>query len=137
MSGTVNEVTLVGFIGKDPEIKHTAAGQQIVNFSMATKEGSKEKERTSWHRLIAFGKVAELVGKYVKKGSFLYVKGVIQYREWEKDGVKQYVTEIVVDRINFIPREKAAPAPAAAPAAPAPYPSGNPFGGDDDSALPF
>jgi single-strand DNA-binding protein len=97
----VNEVTLIGHVGKDPEIKYTQGGEPIANLSLATSEKWKSKdgspqEKTQWHRLEVFGKTAQFVRDYVKKGTKLLVRGSIDYQEWEKDGVKKYATKIKV-----------------------------------------
>lgn len=105
MSG-VNKVIIVGNLGKDPEVK--AAGQSTVaNFSLATSESYTDKsgakqEKTEWHRIVAWGKLAELAGQYLKKGRQVYVEGKLQTREWEKDGQKKYTTEIVASNITFL-----------------------------------
>lgn len=103
MSG-VNKVILVGNVGQDPEIRYTADGRPIANFSVATSEtwndknSGEKKEKTEWHRVVVFGKLAELCGKYVAKGSQVYVEGKLQTRKWQgQDGQDKYTTEIVVD----------------------------------------
>ena len=104
MAGSVNKVILVGNIGRDPEVRHTQDGKQIVNLSLATSESWKDrnsgerKERTEWHRVVIFndglGKVA---AQYVKKGSKVYIEGALQTRKWtDKDGAEKYTTEIVL-----------------------------------------
>jgi single-strand DNA-binding protein len=101
MSRDYNRITLIGHVGKDPEMRYTQAGVAIASFSLATgeswtgKDGQKQ-ERTEWHRVSAFGKVAEIIEKYVNKGKQLMVVGKLQYDEWEKDGVKQRGSKIVV-----------------------------------------
>ena len=99
----MNKVILVGNVGRDPEFKHLDSGGVIANFSLATREwGGKEKgEFTEWHRLVAFGKIAETVEKYVTKGRSLCIEGRLQTRSWEKDGTKRYMTETVVNRLEF------------------------------------
>jgi single-strand DNA-binding protein len=90
--GTVNRVTLIGNVGKDPEIKRLDNGMVIANMSIATTETRKDKESTTeWHRLVFFGKLAEIVETWVQKGHKVYVEGKIQTRKWtNKEGVDQY-----------------------------------------------
>jgi len=100
---SLNKVTLIGSVGKDPDIRKTQDGKLIASFSLATSESWKDKssgerkQNTEWHRIVIFGQLAEIVEKYVKKGSKLYVEGQLKTREWaDKDGVKKYTTEIVL-----------------------------------------
>lgn len=103
MARGVNKVILVGTCGQDPEVKYMPNGNAVTNVSLATSEQWKDKqtgekkEKTEWHRVCLFGKVAEIAGEYLRKGSQVYIEGKLQTREWEKDGVKRYATEIVVD----------------------------------------
>lgn len=103
MARGVNKVILVGTLGQDPETRYMPNGNAVTNVSLATSESWKDKdsgqqqERTEWHRVVLFGKVAEIAGEYARKGSQIYIEGRLQTREWEKDGVKRYTTEIVVD----------------------------------------
>lgn len=123
--GSVNKVVLLGRLGRDPEIRMTQTGQQVANFSMATSESwtknGVREEKTEWHNIIAWGKLAEIISKYVKKGSMLYVEGKLQTRSWEKNGEKRYTTEIVASDITFVESAtKGDSAPASAPAATSP-----------------
>lgn len=98
----LNKVEIVGTLGQDPEVRYAANGNAICNLSLATTEQWKDaqgnkQERTEWHRVALFGKVAEIAGEYLRKGYECMVIGKLQTREWEKDGVKRYTTEIVVD----------------------------------------
>lgn len=103
MARGVNKVILIGNCGSDPEVKYLPNGNAVANVTLATSDSWKDKqtgqqqERTEWHRVVFFGRIAEIVGEYVRKGSKLYIEGRLQTREWEKDGVKRYTTEIVVD----------------------------------------
>ncbi len=103
MAKGINKVILVGNVGGDPETRHMANGNAVTNITLATTQSWKDKqtgqpqERTEWHRIVFFGKVAEIAGQYLKRGSQCYVEGRIQTQEWEKDGIKRYTTEIVVD----------------------------------------
>jgi single-strand DNA-binding protein len=99
----VNKVILVGTCGQDPETRYLPNGNAVTNLSLATSEQWTDKqtgqkvEKTEWHRVSMFGKVAEIAGEYLAKGSQVYIEGKLQTREWEKDGIKRYTTEIVVD----------------------------------------
>ncbi len=103
MARGVNKVILVGTCGQDPEVRYLPNGNAVTNLSLATSEQWTDKqtgqkvERTEWHRVSLFGKVAEIAGEYLRKGSQVYIEGKLQTREWEKDGIKRYTTEIVVD----------------------------------------
>ncbi len=97
----INKAILVGRLGKDPEVKYTPDGMMITNFSIATNFRSKDKngellDKTEWHRIVTFGKLAETCGKYLTKGSLVYIEGRIQTRTWDdKEGTKHYMTEII------------------------------------------
>ena len=103
MARGVNKVILVGNVGGDPEVRYMPNGNAVTNVTLATSESWKDKqtgqqqERTEWHRVVFFGRLAEIAGEYLRKGSQVYVEGTLRTREWEKDGVKRYTTEIVVD----------------------------------------
>ncbi|NWA02931.1 single-stranded DNA-binding protein [Pseudomonas gingeri] len=103
MARGVNKVILVGTCGQDPEVRYLPNGNAVTNLSLATSEQWTDKqtgqkvEKTEWHRVSMFGKVAEIAGEYLRKGSQVYIEGKLQTREWEKDGIKRYTTEIIVD----------------------------------------
>ncbi len=105
---SINKVILIGNLGKDPEVRYTPGGAAVANFTIATnenwtnKEGSRE-ERTEWHRIVAWGKIAELCGEYLSKGRTIYVEGRLQTRKWQdKDGQEKYTTEIVAQTVQFL-----------------------------------
>ena len=98
----MNTVQLLGRIGKSPEIRYAQSGTAVCNFSLATSEKVKGEDKTQWHRLVAFGKTAELIEKYCNKGDQLAVEGKIQYGSYEKDGQTIYTTDILVNRIHFV-----------------------------------
>lgn len=104
----VNKAILVGNLGRDPELRHTPNGQAVVNFTLATSESWTDKsgerqERTEWHRIVVWGRQAEMCAQYLSKGRTVYVEGRIQTREWEdKEGAKRYTTEINASNVNFI-----------------------------------
>ncbi len=107
MAGSVNKVILVGNLGRDPEIRSTTSGQRIANFSLATSENWRDratgerKERTEWHRVVVFNeRLVDVIEKYVKKGSKLYIEGALQTRKWtDNSGQERYTTEVVLQ--NF------------------------------------
>lgn len=135
---SVNKVILIGNLGADPEVRYTTGGDAITSIRVATTEVWKDKngekqERTEWHRVVFFGKTAEIAGEYLKKGSQVYVEGRLQTRKWQdKDGQDRYTTEIVADRMQmlggraggsagngFEVQERPAPAPAGGATKPA------------------
>jgi single-strand DNA-binding protein len=104
----VNKAILLGNLGKDPELKYTPAGQAVATFSLATTErytdkGGQRQDRTEWHNVVVWGKLAELVNQYLKKGRTVYIEGRITSRSWDdRDGNKRYRTEIVAQSVEFI-----------------------------------
>ena len=105
----VNRVTLVGRLGKDPETRYTSGGQAVCNFSVATDETYKDRagerqKRTEWHRIVMWGKLAEIAQQYLKKGALVYIEGRIQSRQWEdkRDGQKKTSYEIVADTMKML-----------------------------------
>ncbi|MFC0668352.1 single-stranded DNA-binding protein [Azotobacter chroococcum] len=102
MARGLNKVMLIGNVGGDPEVRYSQNGTAFANITLATSESWKDKqtgqqqERTEWHRVVFSGKLAEIVGQYVTKGQQLYIEGKLRTREWEKDGIKRYTTEILV-----------------------------------------
>lgn len=106
--GTLNKVQLIGRLGRDPELKYTANGQAIATLNIATNESYKDKdgkpvELTDWHRVIAWRKLAEICGQYLKKGSLVYIEGKLKTRSFDdKQGQKKFVTEIVADTMQML-----------------------------------
>jgi single-strand DNA-binding protein len=104
----VNKVILVGNLGSDPDVRYMPNGNAVANISLATSQSWKDKntgeqqEKTEWHRVVFFNRLAEIVEQYVKKGSKLYVEGRLQTRSWEQDGVKRYTTEIVASEMQML-----------------------------------
>ena len=166
MAGSVNKVILVGNLGKDPEVRNTQDGGKIVNLTLATSEtwndkaSGERKERTEWHRVVVFNeRIGDVVEKYVRKGSKVYVEGALQTRKWtDQTGQEKYTTEIVIGRFRgeltlldsrnagaeggeggYQRGERAPARPAAAPAARSGAPSWDaPKGGGDlDDEIPF
>jgi len=153
MARGVNKAILVGNLGNDPDMRYTASGAAVANISIATAESWKDKntgeqqERTEWHRVVFFGRLAEIVGEYLRKGSQVYVEGRLQTRKWtNKEGHDQYSTEIVANEMQMLgskssgsanydsapqAQQNSAPAPQAAPAS-------SPATADDfDDDIPF
>ena len=105
----VNKAIILGYVGKDPEVRYMPSGGAAANFSVATSEQWKDKqtgqkkERTEWHNISAFGKLAEIIGEYVKKGDPVYIEGKIQTRKWQdRDGNDRYTTEIVTSELQML-----------------------------------
>jgi single-strand DNA-binding protein len=106
---TLNKVTLIGYLGRDPETRSTAAGDSVAQFTLATTETWKDKatgekrEATEWHRVVLYRKLADIAGQYLKKGSLVYVEGRLQTRKWTgKDDVERYVVEIIADDLRML-----------------------------------
>ena len=159
--GGVNKVILIGNLGQDPEVRYMPTGGAVTNVSIATSESWKDKssgqmqEKTEWHRVVFFNRLAEIAGEYLRKGSKVYVEGRLQTRKWQgKDGKDNYTTEIVANEMQMLDSRGAggdtgqygastapmdAPAPAAAPqsAPPANKPAAQPMVDDFDDVIPF
>ena len=133
MARGINKVILIGNLGQDPEVRYTQGGAAVANVSVATSESWKDKqtgqpqERTEWHRVVFFSRLAEIVGEYLKKGSKVYVEGSLRTRKWQdQSGQDRYTTEIVAREMQMLdskgggqasyPDESAGSAPAPAPA---------------------
>ena len=109
MARGINKVILVGNLGNDPDIRYTASGAAVANISVATtdswrdKETGEQQDRTEWHRVVFFGRLAEIVGEYLKKGSQVYLEGRLQTRKWQdKTGNDRYTTEIVANEMQML-----------------------------------
>ncbi|RJR41371.1 MAG: single-stranded DNA-binding protein [Deltaproteobacteria bacterium] len=103
----VNKVILVGNLGADPEMRYTAGGTAVCKFRIATTEKFKDRqgnvqERTDWHRITAWGKLAEICGQYLAKGKQVYIEGRLEYGSYEKDGVKHYTTDIIANTMQML-----------------------------------
>jgi len=143
---SLNKVQIMGHLGKDPEIRYMPDGKAVVNFSIATTERWKDKntgeqnEKTEWHRIVFFGKAAEVIGEYVHKGDPLYVEGKLQTRKWQdSDGNDRYSTEIVGSEFQFLKSKAESSAPPAAPRTsnPRPAKSAAPVTEPVDDDIPF
>jgi single-strand DNA-binding protein len=154
---SVNKVIVVGNLGRDPETRYMPSGDAMTNIAVATtdkwkdKATGEQKEATEWHRISFFGKLAEIAGQYLKKGSQVYIEGKLRTRKWtDKDGVEKFTTEIIADSMQMLgsrqgmggsapmddgaPSNGAARAPALAPRAPAKQ---APNLSDMDDDIPF
>jgi len=150
---SVNKVILVGNLGADPETRYTPNNEQVTNIRLATtdswrdKQTGEKREQTEWHRVVFFGRLAEIAGQYLKKGSQVYIEGRLRTRKWQgQDGQDRYSTEIVADQMQMLGRREGlgeAPMRDEARAAPPPRrneaaPAGSGFGGGfDDEDVPF
>ncbi len=165
MARGINKVILVGNLGADPETRYTASGAAITSIRIATSEAWKDKttgeqqERTEWHRIKFFGRLAEIAGEYLKKGSQVYVEGKLRTDEYEKDGVKRYSTDVIADEMQMLggrgegggggggmggggggggaPRERAERGPARGPQSAPTRNTPPPSDSFDDDEIPF
>ena len=155
MARGVNKCILVGHLGKDPEVRYSPNGGAVANITLATSESWKDKtsgekqERTEWHRVVFFGRLAEIAGEYLKKGAQIYVEGRLQTRKWQdKEGKDRYTTEIVANEMQMLGSREgrgAPPAEAESESAGAAAPRGGNGGGsapkktadDFDDDIPF
>jgi len=108
----LNKVTLIGNLGDDPVSRTMPGGGEVANFSVATskrwkdKQTGEQKEHTEWHRVAAFGKLAEICNQWLKKGAQVYIEGELRTRSWDKEGVKHYSTEVVADQMKMLGRKR-------------------------------
>jgi len=139
----INKVILIGRLGNDPEVRYTPDGTAVANFSIATsdewtdKATNEKKERTEWHRIVAWRRLGEICGEYLSKGRQVYIEGKLQTRSWEKDGVTRYSTEIVASDVQFLGSRDSAdtyrsPGPSQTRESSAP-----PFPDKQDDDIPF
>lgn len=108
--GGVNKAIIIGRLGKDPETNTTGSGSVVATLSVATtdawtdKQSGEKKEKTEWHRIVAWNRLGEICSQYLSKGSQVYVEGRLQTRSWDKDGVTRYTTEIIAEKVQFLSR---------------------------------
>ena len=151
---SVNKVILIGRLGKDPETRYMPNGEAVTNAALATSENWKDKsgekqEKTEWHNLVFYRRLAEIAGEYLKKGSQVYIEGKLQTRKWEKDGVTRYTTEVIVNEMTMLggkssgggsfevmEKAPAAEQTSSAPTAKRPAPAKSNFDNFDDD-IPF
>ena len=154
---SINKVMLIGNLGKDPEIRYMPSGDAIANLTLATTENWKDKagekqEKTEWHRISMFGRLAEIAGEYLKKGSSVYIEGKLQTRKWQdKEGNDRYTTEIVANEMKMLgsrlsggdtgmDKPASSASSGAKPARPAASPAASPGGSgfdDMEDDIPF
>jgi len=148
MARGINKAILIGNLGADPDVRHTAGGSAVTNLSLATSESWRDKqsgemnEKTEWHRVVMFSRLAEIAGEYLRKGSKVYVEGRLQTRKWQdRDGNDRYTTEIVANEMQMLdgrggsePLEDSGRPNYGNNSAPAPAPSG---GGNIEDDIPF
>lgn len=159
---SLNKVMLIGRLGKDPETRYMTSGEAVTNATLATSENWKDKsgekqEKTEWHNLVFYRRLAEIAGEYLKKGSQVYIEGKLQTRKYEKDGVTRYTTEIIVNEMTMLGgkstggsfevvenqspvkshEDRSAPARAAAPASAKAAPAAKSSIDNFDDDIPF
>ena len=138
MARGINKVILVGNLGRDPETRYMPSGGAVTNVSIATSKGWKDKdsgeqkERTEWHRIVFFNKLAEIAGEYLKRGSKVYIEGELRTRDWEKDGQKHYTTEVVASEMQMLDSRGEMGSPSGQQSG-APGSGGSSFGGSGGS----
>lgn len=148
MAGSLNKVMLIGRLGRDPEIRYSQDGRAVVNFSMATsqqwsdRDSGEKKERTDWHRVVVFGKLAEICSQYLSKGRLVYIEGRLQTRSYEQDGVTKYITEVVANDMQMLESKNAAQfadnaAPSNTSGGPSAPQSQSSSGNEFDDDIPF
>jgi single-strand DNA-binding protein len=139
----INKVTLVGNLGKDPEIRYTPSGIAVANFTIATSEKWKDKEsgemktQTEWHNIVVWRRLAEICGEYLSKGRQVYIEGKLQTRSWEKDGIKRYSTEIVANEMKMLGQRGDGNASGQSGSSQVSEYSGPPLPEDQDDDIPF
>lgn len=140
---SVNKAILIGNLGRDPEVRYTSGGTPVANFTMATTDrwndaaSGEKKERTEWHRIVVWGKQAEIAGEYLRKGRQVYVEGSLQTREWtDREGNKRYTTEIRAQRFQMLGRPSEQREATGSAPQPAPAVAESPAGYEDDD-IPF
>jgi len=143
MSNGVNKVILIGRLGQDVEFRYMPNGYAVANISIATSESWKDKnsgekqERTEWHRVTAFRKLAEIMGEYLKKGSQVYIEGRLQTDKYDKDGQTHYATKIIADKMQMLGGKSSGQDEHNEATSNESQPQGEPQGGDFDDDIPF
>ncbi|MEE8118418.1 MAG: single-stranded DNA-binding protein [Gammaproteobacteria bacterium] len=143
MARGVNKVILVGNLGADPDVRYAASGSAITKIRIATteswkdKQSGEQKERTEWHRIVFFGRLAEIAAEYLRKGSQVYVEGSLRTSNYEKDGQTHYSTEIAANEMQMLGSRSGSGGGGGESRAPAKETSGSDAGGDFDDDIPF
>jgi len=142
--GTINKVMLIGRLGADPQLRYTPSGRASATFNLATNAGWKDQEgnmqeRTDWHRIVAWGKLAEVMGEWLKKGSSVYIEGRLQTRSYDDaNGVKKYITEVVVNDMEMLGRKGEGGGSGGSGSGSEPFPEEpQGFSNSQDDDLPF
>ncbi len=143
MAGSVNKVILVGRLGQDPEVRYTQGGTAVANLRIATDETWKDQsgerqQRTEWHTVVAWRRLAEICGQYLSKGRLVYIEGKLQTRSWQdREGNKRYSTEVQADNMVMLGGGRSEEGQAAAPAQPAAAAAAGSDSGTSDDDIPF
>jgi single-strand DNA-binding protein len=140
----INKAILIGNLGRDPEIRYAPSGTAVANFTIATSERWKDrdsgewKDRTEWHRIVAFGRLAEICGEYLSKGRQVYIEGKLQTREWEdKEGNRRFTTEVLANEMKMLGPRDAGGSPSSYGGAKVPEYEGPPLPEEKDDDIPF
>ncbi|MCG6895467.1 MAG: single-stranded DNA-binding protein [Desulfobacteraceae bacterium] len=140
----INKVILIGNLGRDPEIRYAPSGTAVANFTIATSERWKDRDsgewrdRTEWHRIVAFGRLAEICGEYLSKGRQVYIEGKLQTREWEdKEGNRRFTTEVLANEMKMLGPRDAGGAQSSSGGSKVPEYEGPPLPEDQDDDIPF
>ncbi len=139
---SVNKVILVGNLGRDPETRYMPNGDPVCTFSIATTDNWKDKqgvkqERTEWHNIVIYRKLAEIAQQYLKKGRPVYIEGSLHTRKWEKDGITRYTTEIIATSMQMLGSKGSAPDNSSAPPPQTPTASSTPAVDEFEDDIPF
>jgi single-strand DNA-binding protein len=138
MARGINKVILIGNLGRDPETRYSQGGNPVTNFSVATSESWRDKqsgeqqERTEWHNVVCFSRLAEIAGEYLHKGSKVYIEGSLRTSSWEKEGQKRYRTEIMARELQMLDSKGGGEPPSGFESSPPPQASNAPTISDDD-----
>lgn len=138
MARGINKVILIGNLGRDPETRYSQGGNPVTNFSVATSESWRDKqsgeqqERTEWHNVVCFSRLAEIAGEYLHKGSKVYIEGSLRTSSWEKEGQKRYRTEIMARELQMLDSKGGGGPPSGFESSPPPQASNAPTISDDD-----
>ena len=138
MARGINKVILIGNLGRDPETRYSQGGNPVTNFSVATSESWRDKqsgeqqERTEWHNVVCFSRLAEIAGEYLHKGSKVYIEGSLRTSSWEKEGQKRYRTEVMARELQMLDSKGGGEPPSGFESSPPPQASNAPTISDDD-----
>lgn len=139
----LNKAMIIGRLGKDPEVRYTQDGKAVANFTIATSDKWKDRdsgeprEKTEWHRVVAFGRLGEICGEYLSKGKQVYIEGRLRTRSWEKDGITRYTTEIEAVAMQMLGSRENQDSSRRADPVPHPVQSQPSYPGPEDDDIPF